>query len=93
MINAPVLVLTAAGLSVIAKGGITKDTPVSAADAVNANFKFWASILFAAGGIIFIDRWNSQLAQGMGALWIVGTILSNGGTIADWLKSFGKGVK
>lgn len=103
MINAPVLVLTAAGLSVIAKGGIPTSAmktapggklvpdPNAAVDSSDV-FRFWAGILGAAGGILVIDRFNGNLASGLAALWIVGSIISNGSKISPWLTGFGKGV-
>jgi len=101
MINAPTLVLTAAGLSIIAKGGITSTSdaakknlsPGALASAEQSQvFKFWASIIFATGGIILIDRWNSKLATGLASLWLVGGVVINGPALSSWLSGFGKGV-
>lgn len=101
MINAPALVLTAAGLSIVARGGIvhTSDaakknlSPGALASSDQAQvFKFWASILFATGGIILIDRWNSTLASGLASIWLVGGIVSNGPALSHWLTGFSKGV-
>lgn len=93
MINAPALVLTAAGLSVIARGGIVKPKAGAGPSYGQAEtFKFWASILFATGGIILVDRWDSNLATGLASLWLVGGVVVNGPTLSRWLTSFGEGV-
>ena len=97
MINAPALVLTAAGLSAIARGGIlqekNRDLPPGAGwQATNDVFKFWTAILAAAGGIILIDKYNSELASGLATLWIIGAVLSNGDSIASWLSGLAKGL-
>jgi hypothetical protein len=95
-INAPLLVLTAAGLSVIAKGGIVSknDQTGGAAIAPHAGpvFKFWFAIGAASLGIILIDQWNSDLSKGLASLWIVGGVVANGPTVSKWLGDFGKGL-
>lgn len=95
-INAPALVLTAAGLSVIAKGGIlNSDQQKMEATGIPQGgpvFRFWFAIGAASLGIIAIDQWNDELAKGLALLWIVGGILANGKTIGTWLSGFGKGI-
>ena len=95
-INAPALVLTAATLSAIARGGIVQHLPNRADEGPSYEhihtLKFWTAIVVASGGIIIIDRWNSNLAKGLAALWIVGGILINGKTLAAWLTGLGKGL-
>lgn len=99
MINAPALVLTAAGLSIIAKGGLGKSirTVQDGKDVYisgnNDVLQFWVAIIAASGGIILIDRWNSDLAAGLASLWIVGGVLSNGDVIGKWLKNLGRGLE
>lgn len=95
-INAPALVITAAALSAIARGGIVKHPNPSnegpAYDHVET-LKFWTAIIAASAGIIAIDRWNSELAQGLATLWIVGGVLVNGKSISTWLSGLGKGLR
>lgn len=96
MINAPALVLTAAAISAIGRGGIVPHpNPSDEGPSYGQvkTFQFWAAIVGATVGIIAIDRVNSELASGLAALWIVGGILTNGATIATWLTGFGKGLK
>jgi hypothetical protein len=96
MINAPVLVLTAAGMSVIAKGGIdggkTK-TATGAPVGPTQTLQFWTAIVGASAGIMVIDRFNSNLASGLAALWIVGGIIANGPVISKWLTGLSTGLK
>lgn len=96
-INAPALVITAAGLSAISRGGIVKHLPNRSDEGQSyehvETLKFWTAIVVASGGIIAIDKWNSELAKGLALLWIVGGILVNGRTIAGWLSGLGKGLK
>lgn len=96
-INAPALVLTAAALSAIARGGIVKHLPNPSDEGPSfqhvETLKFWTAIIGASAGIIAIDKWNSELANGLAALWIVGGILVNGKTLSAWLSGFGKGLK
>lgn len=95
-INAPTLVIAAAAMSVIARGGIVKHLPNQADEGPSyehtQTLKFWTAIVLASGGIIIIDKWNSDLAKGLAALWIVGGIISNGKTVSDWLSGIAKGV-
>lgn len=96
-INAPALVITAAGLSAIARGGIVKhlanrNDEGPAYEHVET-LKFWTAIVVASGGIIAIDKWDSDLAKGLAILWIVGGILVNGRAISTWLTGLGKGLK
>jgi hypothetical protein len=94
-INAPALVLTAAAMSAIARGGIVKHTnPADEGPSYEhvETLKFWTAIVAASGGIIAIDKWNTDLAKGLAMLWIVGGILVNGKTISTWLTGLGKGL-
>lgn len=96
-INAPMLVLTAAGLSVIAKGGIISKDDKSGGTFVDPHagpvFKFWFAIGAASLGIVLLDNWNSDLAKGLASLWIVGGVVANGPTVGKWLGDFGKGLQ
>ena len=88
-INAPILVLSAATLSIIAKGGsvYTKEDEQFLSKGVVAGpvFKFWAAVGVAAFGIVAIDNWNHDLAVGLAALWLVGGALANGKTVSTWV--------
>lgn len=95
MINAPVLVITAAAMSVIAKGGINggkTKTATGAPVGPTQTLQFWTAIVAAAGGILVIDHFNGELASGLAALWIVGGVITNGATISKWLSGFATGV-
>lgn len=95
MINAPALVLTAAGISAIGRGGVVKhpDPKNEGPSYTQAEtFKFWGAVLGASAGIILVDRWNSELAAGLASLWLVGAVLQNGATVTKWLGGFASGV-
>lgn len=96
-INAPALALTAAGLSVIARGGILNSAQKQLNDSGIPQggpvFRFWFAIAGATLGIIAVDKWNSNLASGLAALWIVGGVMANGPTLQKWLTGFAKGIK
>lgn len=96
-INAPVLVLSAAALSMIAKGGqiYSKEDESFLAKGVVAGpvFKFWAAIGVASIGILAIDNYNHDLAVGLASLWIVGGILANGSTVSNWVGGLAQGFE
>lgn len=87
MINAPVLVFTAAGLSAIAKAKTHTGTR-----SPGELIQFWGSIVLVSGGLLVLDRFASNVAAGLAALWIVGGILVNGSAITEWLRGVSKGV-
>lgn len=93
MINAPVIVLSAAALSVIAKGGIPKSKRGGPEGGATDVLKFWASILGAAGGLILIDKVAPDVAMMLGTIWLVGGVLVNGPAVTKWLTGFGQGVR
>jgi hypothetical protein len=88
MINAPVLVLSAAALSAIAKAKKQKEER-SPGEVIT----FWGAIVLAAGGLLIVDRFAPSVASGLAALWIVGGMVANGDTLSEWLNQVSKGLK
>ena len=90
--NVPSVVLAAAGLSVIAKGGITPPG-VDNHGTQPYVFKFWAGIIAVALGLVVLEKWNPQLAKGLAAIWLVGGAIGASSKLVPWLNGFAQGLK
>lgn len=88
MINAPVLVLTAAALSAVAQSK-TRTGPRAPGQVIS----FWGTIVIVSGGLLVLDRYAPPVASGLAALWIIGGIIANGDTITEWFNGVAKGLK
>jgi len=89
--NVPSVVIVAAALSVLAKGGITPPG-VKEHGTQPYVFKFWAAILAVALGLIALEKWNPDLAKGLAAIWLVGGTIGASAKLVPWLRGFASGL-
>jgi hypothetical protein len=91
-VNVPSVVLAAAGLSVIARGGITPPG-IEHHGTSPYVFKFWAGIIGVALGLIVLEKWNPNLAKNLAAVWLVGGTIGASTKIVPWLRGYSEGLK